>query len=99
MRAENPMDSASPDGARDPNRRLPAACQDCSARAHAESANLRWTMWDRVIRPVGLAEALEVLAAEGGRARIVAGGTDLLVELQRGVKPTATLIDVSELCE
>ncbi len=33
------------------------------------------------------------------RARVVAGGTDVLVELQRGVKPTATLIDVSALRE
>jgi xanthine dehydrogenase iron-sulfur cluster and FAD-binding subunit A len=56
-------------------------------------------MWDRVIRPVSVAEALDVLAAEGERARIVAGGTDLLVELQRGVKPAATLIDVSGLRE
>ncbi|MDB5043117.1 MAG: hypothetical protein JWN27_3843, partial [Candidatus Eremiobacteraeota bacterium] len=56
-------------------------------------------MWDRVVRPVSVAEALEVLAAEGESARIVAGGTDLLVELQRGVKPAATLIDVSELRE
>ncbi len=56
-------------------------------------------MWDRVIRPVSVAEALNVLAAEGERARIVAGGTDVLVELQRGVKPAATLIDVAELRE
>ena len=54
-------------------------------------------MWERVIRPVSVEDALEVLAAEGERARVVAGGTDVLVELQRGVKPTATLIDVSAL--
>jgi carbon-monoxide dehydrogenase medium subunit len=46
-----------------------------------------------------MAEALDVLAARGAEARIVAGGTDVLVELQRGVKPTATLIDVSSLRE
>ncbi|HEY4434450.1 MAG TPA: FAD binding domain-containing protein, partial [Candidatus Cybelea sp.] len=55
--------------------------------------------WDRVIRPVTVDATLQALAAEGERARIVAGGTDVLVELQRGVKPTATLIDVSALRE
>ncbi|MDP9106250.1 MAG: FAD binding domain-containing protein, partial [Candidatus Eremiobacteraeota bacterium] len=48
---------------------------------------------------MSVAEALGVLAKEGAAARIVAGGTDVLVELQRGVKPTATLIDVSALRE
>src|SRR3984893_1108932 len=99
MRAENPMNGASPDGDRDPNRRPSGACQDWQARALAQSANHRRTMWDRVIRPVSVAEALDVLAVEGEGARIVAGGTDLLVELQRGVQPAATLIDVSELRE
>jgi xanthine dehydrogenase iron-sulfur cluster and FAD-binding subunit A len=56
-------------------------------------------MWSRVVRPTSVAEALETLAKEGTAARIVAGGTDVLVELQRGVKPTATLIDVSALHE
>ncbi|HEY0380682.1 MAG TPA: FAD binding domain-containing protein [Candidatus Elarobacter sp.] len=56
-------------------------------------------MWSRVVRPASVAEALETLANEGGAARIVAGGTDVLVELQRGVKPTETLIDVSALRE
>ncbi|MDQ6942245.1 MAG: FAD binding domain-containing protein [Candidatus Eremiobacteraeota bacterium] len=56
-------------------------------------------MWSRVVRPTSAAEALETLANEGAAARIVAGGTDVLVELQRGVRPTATLIDVSALRE
>src|ERR1700736_2987676 len=56
-------------------------------------------MWSRVVRPASVAEALDVLANHGDGARIVAGGTDVLVELQRGVKPTATLIDVSALRE
>jgi xanthine dehydrogenase iron-sulfur cluster and FAD-binding subunit A len=56
-------------------------------------------MWREVIRPASLDEALGVLATHGSSARIVAGGTDVLVELQRGVKPTATLIDVSALHE
>ena len=56
-------------------------------------------MWREVIRPTTVAEALDALAQYGSAARIVAGGTDVLVELQRGVKPTATLIDLSALRE
>ncbi len=56
-------------------------------------------MWSSVVRPANLPEALGALAAHGAAARIVAGGTDVLVELQRGQKPTATLIDISELRE
>ncbi len=56
-------------------------------------------MWHEVIRPVSLGEALGALAERGAAARVVAGGTDVLVELQRGVKPTAALIDVSALRE
>ncbi len=56
-------------------------------------------MWSRVVRPASVSEALDALAALGPAARIVAGGTDVLVELQRGVKPASTLIDVSALRE
>ncbi|MDQ6823319.1 MAG: FAD binding domain-containing protein, partial [Candidatus Eremiobacteraeota bacterium] len=35
----------------------------------------------------------------GPAARIVAGGTDVLVELQRNIKPTRTLIDITALRE
>ena len=56
-------------------------------------------MWSKVVRPVNVAETLAALASHGAAARIVAGGTDVLVELQRGVRPTSTLIDVSALRE
>ena len=56
-------------------------------------------MWTEVVRPSSLSEALDVLARHGERARIVAGGTDVLVELQRGIKPTGMLIDLSALHE
>lgn len=56
-------------------------------------------MWKRVVRPATVAEALDALAVQGPATRIVAGGTDVLVELQRGVKPASTLIDVSALRE
>jgi carbon-monoxide dehydrogenase medium subunit len=54
-------------------------------------------MIETYLRPTSLSEALEILAREGERGRIVAGGTDVLVELQRGVKPTSCLIDVTAL--
>jgi xanthine dehydrogenase iron-sulfur cluster and FAD-binding subunit A len=56
-------------------------------------------MWETAVRPASLAQALNVLAEYGDAARIVAGGTDVLVELQRGVKPTRTLVDISALRE
>ena len=40
-----------------------------------------------------------MLREYGSAARIVSGGTDVLVELSRGVKPTQTLIDVTALRE
>nr|BBH86258.1 hypothetical protein KTC_10090 [Thermosporothrix sp. COM3] len=55
--------------------------------------------WETIVRPTTLAEALEQLARYGDTARVVAGGTDVLVELQRGVKPTRTLIDITGLAE
>ncbi len=56
-------------------------------------------MWQRLLQPASQAEALRLLHEYGPRARIVAGGTDVLVELQRGIKPTSTLIDISALDE
>ncbi len=54
-------------------------------------------MWETYLRPASLEEALSLLDRIAGRARVVAGGTDVLVELSRGVKPTATLIDITNL--
>jgi carbon-monoxide dehydrogenase medium subunit len=56
-------------------------------------------MWEHYFQPTTLGEALVLLTEYAGRARIVAGGTDVLVELQRGVKPTDTLIDITALSE
>src|ERR1700730_15177074 len=56
-------------------------------------------MWENYLRPTSLEEALELLRRFAGQARLVAGGTDVLVELQRGVKPTTTLIDLTALHE
>ncbi len=52
-------------------------------------------MWQTYLRPTTLEEALDLLDRYAGQARVVAGGTDVVVELSRGVRPTATLIDIT----
>ncbi|MCP4538431.1 MAG: 2Fe-2S iron-sulfur cluster binding domain-containing protein [Chloroflexi bacterium] len=59
-------------------------------------------MWQTYYTPTSLDEALRLLAehsqkADGPPARIIAGGTDLLVELQRGVRQARTLIDITRI--
>jgi carbon-monoxide dehydrogenase medium subunit len=50
-------------------------------------------------RPADLGQALAVLALHGPAAKIVAGGTDLLVNMKRGSLKPAHLVDVSGLAE
>jgi xanthine dehydrogenase iron-sulfur cluster and FAD-binding subunit A len=48
--------------------------------------------------PVTVTDALRLLAANGRRARLIAGGSDLLVELDRGQRPDIdTLIDLTRI--
>ena len=54
-------------------------------------------MWHAYHQPASLPAALDLLAHYRGSARIVAGGTDLIIEAQRGVRPTTTLIDISRI--
>src|SRR4051794_30846521 len=54
-------------------------------------------MWQHYLQPQTLSDALALLAEHAGNARIVAGGTDVVVELSRGIKPTATLIDITAI--
>lgn len=61
------------------------------------------TLWDHYYLPATVDEALTRLADSGGTAggaRVVAGGTDLLLELQQGRKPRlAALVDVTRIPE
>ncbi|HUS93972.1 MAG TPA: FAD binding domain-containing protein [Patescibacteria group bacterium] len=48
--------------------------------------------------PASLDEALKLLADNGSRARLVAGATDLLLELERGARPGVdTLVDLTRI--
>ena len=53
--------------------------------------------WNRYLAPTTLAGALDLLAEHGEAARVIAGGTDLLLELARGVRPQKILIDITRL--
>ncbi|MEE8120012.1 MAG: FAD binding domain-containing protein [Anaerolineales bacterium] len=55
-------------------------------------------MWTRYYTPSTLQEAVELLSAHGEGARIVAGATDLILELERGQRPgVELLIDISRI--
>ena len=59
---------------------------------------LKKHMWHEYINATTIVEVLQILKDRGTRARIVAGGTDLILELERGVRTGIdTLIDVTRI--
>jgi carbon-monoxide dehydrogenase medium subunit len=55
-------------------------------------------MWKRYYSVTSLTEALDILAEYRERARIIAGGTDLILELERGQRPQVdTLVDITRV--
>ena len=54
--------------------------------------------WQHYFTPAAVAEALEILQHYDGEARVVGGGTDLLVETRRGLhKPVEAMVDVTHI--
>lgn len=54
-------------------------------------------MWDDYLFPQSVDEALEMLQAHGGEARIIAGGTDLALQSQRGQDPARVMVDITRI--
>src|SRR5512146_1199097 len=55
-------------------------------------------MWKKYVITDSVDEVIRILAEEGGKARIVAGATDLILEIERGVRRgIETLIDVTRI--
>ncbi len=54
-------------------------------------------MWQVYDTPTSIDDALRLLAERGPKARIIAGGTDLLVELKRGTLEADSLIDITRI--
>jgi xanthine dehydrogenase iron-sulfur cluster and FAD-binding subunit A len=54
-------------------------------------------MWHTYFAPSSVAEALNLLEQHGDRCRIIAGGTDLILELERGVRKQQIIVDVSRI--
>src|SRR5688500_3231203 len=53
-------------------------------------------MWENYHQPASREEALHLFRSHP-EARLVAGGTDVLVELQREINPTPTLVDITNI--
>jgi carbon-monoxide dehydrogenase medium subunit len=54
-------------------------------------------MWQAYEMPESIEEALQILADYEGRARLIAGGTDLVIELEQGKCTAECLVDVTRI--
>jgi xanthine dehydrogenase iron-sulfur cluster and FAD-binding subunit A len=54
-------------------------------------------LWETYYTPTSIDEAVRLLAEHGADARVIAGGTDLMIELQRGERSVRVLVDVSRV--
>ena len=54
--------------------------------------------WNEYHTPTTLADALAILARHGERARVIAGGTDLILDMEGGHTPAVdVLVDVTRI--
>ena len=56
-------------------------------------------MWHTYHAPRTVAEALELLAQHGDACRLIAGGTDLILEIERGVRKPQIVMDISRIAD
>ena len=54
-------------------------------------------MWHKYFTPTTLDAALKLLAEHRENARIIAGGTDLLIEMERKIRTPQVLIDITRI--
>lgn len=54
-------------------------------------------MWEQFITAASIEQTLDLLATHGRAARLVNGGTDLLIEIERKVRAPQVVIDVSRI--
>jgi CO/xanthine dehydrogenase FAD-binding subunit len=54
-------------------------------------------MWQAYEIATSVEEALAILARYGGRAQLIAGGTDLVIELQEGKRQVECLVDITRI--
>ncbi len=54
-------------------------------------------MWQTIIQPASVHEAVRQLAKYGKEARLINGGTDLIIEIERQVRAPSVVIDVSRI--
>jgi len=54
-------------------------------------------MWLNYYSPETVPDALALLARYGDEARVLAGGTDLILEMERGLRQVPTLVDVTRI--
>ena len=54
-------------------------------------------MWHTYYAPATVGEALDLLRRHGDACRLIAGGSDLILELERGVRHQEILVDISRV--
>ena len=55
--------------------------------------------WEEYLAPTSLEEALAMLKEREGQARVIAGGTDLIIQLKKKAMTVKRLVDVTNLDE
>ncbi len=53
--------------------------------------------WTAYLFPESVEEALETLSAYAGQARLIAGGTDLVLQARRGQCPAEVMVDITRI--